>query len=630
MCGIAGILHHSVAEPVEPALVRAMTDALTHRGPDADGFHIDHRVGIGARRLRIIDLETGDQPIPNEDATVWAALNGEIYNYVELRAWLIERGHRFRSACDTEVIAHLYEEDGVDCVRRCRGMFAFAVWDAKNGELLLARDRFGIKPLFVAEAGGRMAYASEIKSLLHLPWVDRTWRPEALRAYLQIGYVPSPMTAYRGVRKIAPGTTELWRLDGSGRPSGRAAVSRYWAPCLATHKPQPSFGAAQEQATALLEESIRLHLRSDVPLGAFLSGGVDSSTVVAFMRALGVKELKTFSIGFEGDRQSELPFAEQVARHLETDHHTQIVSTSEARCLPDVLARFDEPFADNSAIPTYFVSCLARQHVTVSLSGDGGDELFAGYPLYTPIPFYRAFDCLPLGVRRHLSRLGSNVVGEGAHGGGFVRRLGTPARLRFFALKYGQARPEGFVTRALHPRFRSFLDETGDEEWRAIFETNGTLGDAQRVDQTTYMVDDVLTKVDRSSMAVSLEARVPLLDHVFADYVNGLPIAYKCRLGQQKILLKAISQPRLPQGLFDRPKQGFAIPMLAWLRGPLKDFTRERLLGDELGLFAPAGVRSLLDMLERSERDLSSRVWTLLSLATWADMARAGAPWQGR
>ena len=323
MCGITGILHHSVDDAVDPAAVHAMTDVLAHRGPDADGFHIEPRLGLGARRLRIIDLETGDQPIPNEDGTVWAALNGEIYNHVELRAELLAQGHRFRSTCDTEVLAHLYEEDGIDCVRRCRGMFAFAVWDARTGELMLARDRFGIKPLFIAEGGGRMAFASEIKSLLHLPWVDRAWLPEALRAYLQVGYVPCPLTAYRGVRKMEPGTAELWRLDGNGRSGGRVASSRYWQPDLTTCKPEPSFEVARQRATALLEESIRLHLRSDVPLGAFLSGGVDSSTVVALMRHLGVSDLKTFSIGFEGDAHSELPYAEQVARHLETDHHTE-------------------------------------------------------------------------------------------------------------------------------------------------------------------------------------------------------------------------------------------------------------------------------------------------------------------
>ena len=628
MCGITGILHHSVDEAIDPAVVHTMTDSLIHRGPDADGFHFEPRVALGARRLAIIDLETGDQPIGNEDGTVWAALNGEIYNYVELRDELIAQGHRFRTACDTEVIAHQYEQDGVDCVRKFRGMFAFAVWDGRSGELMLARDRFGIKPLLIAETPGRLAFASEIKSLLHVPWVDRSWRPESLRAYLRIGYVPCPLTAYRGVRKMAPGTTELWRLGSGARSGGRVKATRYWQPCLTTHEPPPSFEEACERTAELFRESIRLHLRSDVPLGAFLSGGVDSSTVVAFTHASGVSDLKTFSIGFEGEPASELPYAEKVARHLGVDHHVEVVGAQEARLLPEMLARFDEPFADDSAIPTYLVSRLAREHVTVSLSGDGGDELFAGYQVYAALGSYRTIDRLPIGLRRWLSGAAAMIVPEGARGGGFVRRLPSPAELRYFSLRYGLTPTLGPVMDALSPRFTAFLSDGDDgDAWRQSFTSDGSVGDAQRIDQMTYMVDDILTKVDRSSMAVSLEARVPLLDHVFADYVNALPLAYKQRAGDQKILLKAIGQPYLPAGLFDRPKQGFDIPLRAWLDGPLHGFAEERLVGDQLGLFAPSGMRDLLNLQHRSTRDISPRVWTLLSLATWADSAAAGIPW---
>jgi asparagine synthase (glutamine-hydrolysing) len=629
MCGITGLVHHGIDEPVDEPLVRAMTGELEHRGPDADGFHVEPRVGLGARRLRIIDLAAGDQPMANEEGTVWAILNGEIYNFIELREELIAKGHRFRSGCDTEVIAHQYEEDGIDCVRRFRGMFAFAVWDARRGELMVARDRFGIKPLFVAEAPGRMAFASEIKSLLHLPWLDRDWDAAALRAYLRVGYVPCPLTAYRGVRKMPPGTAELWRLGGGGRRGGRRRTVRYWRPWVGERSTTPSFDEARERATELLEESIRLHLRSDVPLGAFLSGGVDSSTVVALTHAVGPRDLKTFSIGFEGDPASELPYAERVARHLGVDHHTEVVGPGEARLLPELLARFDEPFADVSAIPTYLVSRLARREVTVSLSGDGGDELFAGYTVYADLGLYRPIDRVPLPVRRRAAAAAGAVVAEGARGGGFVRRLAEPAPLRYFSLRYGLTPTAGPVVEALSPRLTAFLRgrDGDDARWRDEFATDGSVSDAQRVDQETYLVDDILAKVDRSSMAVSLEARVPLLDHVFAEYVNALPLSYKLRDGQQKVLLRRIGEPYLPEGLFDRPKQGFDPPLRRWLDGPLREFVDERLTGDQLDLFAPAGLRALLELQHSSTRDLSPRVWTLLGLATWAEAAAASRPW---
>lgn len=627
MCGITGVMHHSTDEAIDPEVIHDMTKVLVHRGPDADGFHIEPRLALGARRLRIIDLDNGDQPMSNEDGTVWVILNGEIYNHVELRAELIARGHRFRSECDTEVIAHQFEQDGFDCVHRLRGMFAFAVWDARAGELMLARDRFGIKPLFIAESSGRMAFASEIKSLLRLPWLGRTWRPEALRAFMHLGYVPCPMTAYQSVRKMEPGSTELWRLGIRSRAGGRARTTHYWQPRLQTSQPRPSPDEACERATALLAESIKLHLRSDVPLGTFLSGGVDSSTVVALAHASGVSNLKTFSIGFEGDPFSELPYAERVAQHLGTDHHTEIVGSAAAQSLPELLARFDEPFADSSAIPTYLVSRLARRYVTVSLSGDGGDELFAGYTVYGTLGAYRALDRIPTSLRSRLSSIGALLVPESARGGGFVRRMASPPELRFFSLHDRIALSGGCCTDALSSKFAAFLREAGEGTWRRRFESDGTVDDAQRVDQSTYLVDDILTKVDRSSMAVSLEARVPLLDHVFADYVNSLPRQYKLRGHDHKILLKAIGQPYLPEGLFNRPKQGFSVPLQAWLRGPLHDFVRERLAGDELGLFEPSGVDLLLDVHRRSARDLSAQVWTLLSLATWADAARAGVPW---
>lgn len=627
MCGIAGILHYSLDEAVDLAAVRAMTDAIVHRGPDADGFAHETHFALGARRLRIIDLATGDQPMTNEDGTVWAALNGEIYNYRELRVELIKRGHVFRSDCDTEVIVHQFEEDGIDCVRRFRGMFALAVWDTHHGELMIARDRFGIKPLFVAVFGGRMAFASEIKSIQTLAWPDLTWNAEGLRAFLSLGYIPSPLTAYRGVRKMAPGTVERWRLAGVGA-GGLVESVTYWRPHLEPQQPVPALPEARAVATELLKESIRLHLRSDVPLGAFLSGGVDSSTVVAFMRACGVRDLKTFSIGFEDARFNELGYAQQVADHLATDHHVQIITAEDVRLLvPDLLARFDEPFADSSAIPTFLVSRLARQLVTVSLSGDGGDELFAGYTSYPALRAYRHLDRLPALLRRPVFNVAGRIVREHDRGGGFVRRATMPAEMRYFSLKYGHTPLSSLTEGSLSQKFLSFLGETDDVGWQEALVDDGSVSRAQFLDQTTYLVDDILTKVDRSSMAVSLEVRVPLLDHVFAEYVNGLPLNYKMRGRQLKLLLKQIAQPYLPAGIFARPKQGFAVPLRGWLDGPLRSLVTERLLGDETGLFDVHGVRRLLELLHDGHRDLSPRVWALLALATWADGAHADAPW---
>jgi asparagine synthase (glutamine-hydrolysing) len=622
MCGIAGILHLSFDSSVARADLQAMTDVIEHRGPDAEGFYLEPRLGLGMRRLSIIDPEAGDQPVRNETGRIWAILNGEIYNYRELRADLLRRGHRFLTQADTEVIVHQYEDDGPGFVEKLRGMFAIAVWDVDRQELVLARDRFGIKPLFVAQRGGRMAFASEMKSLFELSWPDLSWRPEAMAAYLRIGYVPQPMTAYQGIRKVVQGTVETWRLK---RPNGGGltATTRYWTPRLPASGPVPSFEDACATTTELLTESIRLHLRSDVPLGAFLSGGVDSSTVVAFMRACGVDDLKTFSIGFADARYNELPHALKVARHLGTDHHTEVVTERHALLLPELLARFDEPFADSSVIPTYFVSRLARRLVTVALSGDGGDELFAGYDAHRRLPAHHRLDRLPEPLRTRLFSGAARVWPETALGGGFVRRMREPVELRYLTLKYGDAHGGELLSR----QFRGFLAERGAAAWLEDFRDDGTVACAQLIDQSTYLVDDILAKVDRSSMAVSLEARVPLLDHVLADYVNSLPTSFKLRGQTGKVLLRAVARPHLPPDLFDRPKRGFAIPLRSWLAGPLRRVVEERLVGDQAGLFEARATAGLLAKLTTSRRDMSQWVWNLFALATWAETSGSPRPW---
>lgn len=623
MCGITGILNPAGDEPVERRLLQQMTDALAHRGPDASGLLLRGSAGLGHRRLSIIDLATGEQPMGNEDGSVSVAFNGEIFNYAELRRELVARGHVFRTDSDTEVIVHQYEEDGADCVRHFRGMFAFAIWDERRQELLLARDRFGIKPLFVAEQAGRVAFASEIKALLLLPWVDRSWNPSALRNYLGLGYISGPRTAYNGIRRFDPGSVEVWRRDGDR--GWRARASRYWSPTGRRDSPPPSYEAAKERVFELLVESVRLRLRSDVPLGAFLSGGVDSTAIVALMRMCGVKDLKTFSIGFEESGYDEAPFASAAARHLGTEHHAETVTAADALLLRDLLGVFDEPFGDDSAIPTYLVSRLARERVTVSLSGDGGDELFAGYHHYRRMRRFLLVDRLPLSVRRPLARLGTRVLPVGVKGGGFVRELHVPAQRRILWL--ASRGPDPLVAAALGSGLAAFLDEAGsDDEWQEAFLHESSVTNAQLVDQSVYLPDDILVKVDRCSMAVSLEARVPLLDHKLAEYVNSLPAAYKMDGQVAKRIFKDVMKPYVPADTISREKRGFSVPLRAWLTGPLKGWVHEILLERSDGLFDGHGVRRLLETMPGGGDEASKQVWSLLSLAVWAD-GQATTPW---
>ncbi len=497
-------------------------------------------------------------------------------------------------------------------------MFAIAVWDVKCKQLTIIRDRFGIKPLFVAEEKNKLAFASEMKALLHLPWVDRNWNPLALRAFLSLGYIPYPLTAYNGIRKLAPGTVEVWHVDPQNRIS-KIKTYRYWAPSASQEEKPPSLEEASDNVLALLKESIQLHLRSDVPLGAFLSGGVDSSTVVALMRLCGAQDIKTFSIGFDDAMFNELSYAEQVARHLGTDHYSHLITGSEACGLISLLGNFDEPFADSSAIPTYFVSRLAREHVTVSLSGDGGDELFAGYSQYQYMQWYRLVDWMPRSVRQFISGCGSQLIAEDRRGGGFLRRLGVPVQARHLSLVSNPV--SGQILCALSVLLKEFLsDACLDNNWQNMYWCKDLVLEAQLVDQKTYLPDDILTKLDISSMSVSLEARVPLLDHVLADQVNKLPTSYKLRNGSSKFLLKHLAAPLLPKGILERPKSGFGIPLKCWLMGAMRQSVKELLFDDPSGLFDPTGVKGLISAMEHGDRPgMSQQVWKLLSLAIWAD-----------
>jgi len=619
MCGIVGLLAPVTSGyPEQPSdVVRRMAGTLHHRGPDAQGFMDYPGVSIGMTRLSIIDLETGDPPIANEDGSVWVVFNGEIYNYAERRARLLAAGHEFRTQTDTEVIVHEYEEHGAACVERFRGMFSLvAVWDANKWQLLLARDRFGIKPLYISRHRGSLAFAWEMKALLQVPWVDRSWDATAVSAYLRLGYVPASATVYRGIRKLPPGTTQTWAWDSEG--GAQLVASReYWEPRGEEMRPVPSFREAVHGVQDLLKESVRLRLRSDVPLGAFLSGGIDSSAIVATMRQEGVEELLTFSIGFEDQVFNEFPYADMVAKHFRTHHHARVVRAADALAIPNLLDQFDEPFADSSAIPTFFVSQLAREHVAVALTGDGGDELFAGYPYYRALLAYRLLRPVPLVVLGGLGALGGRVVAETQRGSSFLRGLGTAPSLRQLAYM-GPPLPE-LCRGALSVGFREFLSvESAPGAVEHLLSTDGTPKAALLKDQCTYLVDDILTKVDRMSMAVSLEARVPLLDHVLADYVNSLPISYKLTLRESKRVLRHALRDVLPQGVLTRRKRGFSIPLRSWLLGPLHNWSREVLLESCPAVLDETGVNRLLAGLEGTQRDFSSHVWRLLALSVWS------------
>jgi asparagine synthase (glutamine-hydrolysing) len=607
VCGIYGALSSDPARPIEGDLLERMGRALVHRGPDGGGSRIAGPIGIGMRRLSIIDLAGGDQPMANEDGTIWIVFNGEIYNYRALAADLRMRGHRFATASDTEVILHLYEEHGERCVEQLRGMFAFAIWEEKRRTLFLARDRFGIKPLYYAVTPQGFLFASELKALLQSPWLPRRLDNDAVLAYLQYGYVPDPQSILQDVAKLPSGHTLLVE-DGRLRE-----VKRYWQATsfFLEGRPVPSEEEAAERLWTGLEDAVRSHMVSDVPVGAFLSGGLDSSAVVSIMARASSLPIKTFSVGFREDRYNELPYARQAAEWCGTEHHELMVEPNDLKVLDEILAGFDEPFADSSAIPTYLVSRLAREHVKVVLSGDGGDELFAGYERYQ----------VDYGRRR----LG--ILGD-LHLGGPLRALSAVL-------------PVGGGKNTLHnlslPRLRRYLDTLSLFPDGPLRELIGParaippslleamvnpeldpLSRLQDLDLKSYLPGDILTKVDRMSMANSLEARVPLLDHHLAEYACGLPPAMRMRGPVKKYLLKRALRDRIPADLLTRPKQGFGVPLESWFSGSIRSFFHDRL-GDGSRLAAigirPQGVRALQERFEQTRRrDYCDRLWALVVL----------------
>ncbi len=615
MCGINGVFHYRSGQP-DRARVVAQAHVQRHRGPDDRDVWTDGVAALGHRRLSIVDLSAGGhQPMPNEDASVWVAFNGELYNWPEMKPRLAARGHAFRGNSDTEMLLHLWEEKGPALLDDLRGMFAFALYDTRQRRLLLARDRVGKKPLFWHDDGSRIVFASELKSLVLDPSVPREPDPRAIADFLTFQYVPQPETIYRGVRKLPPGHRLVCDAGGP-------RVERYWSLPVGAD-PSWSPAAAVERLRELLAEAVRIRLMSDVPLGAFLSGGIDSSVVVALMARASATPVKTFSIGFEAQDYSELEHARAVARHLGTEHRELVVKPQALELMPRLVWGLDEPFSDPSMIPTYHVAAMAREHVTVALSGDGGDEAYAGYTTYDWARSYTRADRVPRALRRLLASPAAllpadDPLGRKLHRIGLDvvdRHLDTSAH---FPPRDLRAVLSTDLRRALgtHDPFAAHRVVHGDAA-RSV----GAVPALLHLDALTYMTDDVLVKVDRTSMLNSLEVRAPLLDHVVLEFVARLPFEYKLRGGVTKWVLKEVGRPLLPPGILERPKQGFAVPLEHWFGHDFGRLAREVLLDRrcrERGWLDPRAVASLVGGGEGRASRRARQVFTLLCLELWA------------
>ncbi|MCY4087377.1 MAG: asparagine synthase (glutamine-hydrolyzing) [Actinomycetia bacterium] len=611
MCGICGLLSLRGGRADE-GLLQRMNSRLVHRGPDGEGRYVDGSVALAMRRLAIIDIDGGDQPIGNEDQTVQVIQNGEIYNYRELRAGLEQRGHTFTTHSDTEVLVHLYEERGPEFLSLLRGMFAIALWDARRRQLLLARDRFGIKPLYYRLGAGELMFASELKAVPPGE-IDL----DALEAFLAFNAVPAPYTIDRGVRKLPAGHRLLAGADGSLELERFARAGADPAVCPRTD----SWTTLAEELRARLRDSVRAHLVSDVPVGVLLSGGIDSSALAALASQEGEGTLSSFSIGFEERSFDELELARLAARRYRTEHHELVLRPDAAALLPEIVEAFDEPFADSAVLPTYLVARLAADHVKVVLSGEGGDELFGGYYTYVADELAPRLEWLSpalLGIAERLPS-SSRRVSFDYKAKRFARGLGLPALERHHAWKEifsSEARAE-----LVNPDRRSWLDPV--DLLRARYaETEGAdeLARLQDVDVGVLMADDLLVRTDRASMAHSLEVRVPFLDTLVADFAFALPRSHKVRGFAKKRLLRSALAPLLPPGIVAGPKRGFSIPAAAWLRGELAPFAREVLAAETIrshGFFEPRAVTRLLDRHIAREEDLSRQLWGLLSFTLW-------------
>jgi len=627
MCGVCGFVVEKGKGAADWShVLDEMTRVLAHRGPDRDGHYYSKRgdtiIGLGHRRLSIIDLsEKADQPMGNEDGSVQVVFNGEIYNYQDLTKDLKRRGHIFRSQSDTEVIVHLYEDLGENCISNLDGMFAFALWDDKNARLLLARDRLGIKPIFYSFSGGAFCFASEIKALLRVPWVSREIDLEALDAFITYGYIPGSKTIFKSIKKLPPASYLTFE-------NRQISIRPYWS---IQYEPKNSLSPEElnEKLLDLFTKSIERHLISDVPLGAFLSGGVDSSIVVAMMTQVMGTKVETFSLGYGSGGEDELAYAALVARHCGTHHHEFRVDPGMTEILPQLLWYLDEPFFDNSIIPTYYISKLARDNVKVILSGDGGDEIFGGYEWTRRHQYAVAYGMVPGLIRAWLKKLDRGIHPEDDYGKGFLSKA-----QRFFNDLNADVET-GFIRRTTvsHPFRQMFysqalINELGGfdatDHQRRLFSEPRVTDEREKMlyaDTKSYLPDDCLFKVDRMSMAHGLEVRVPFLDRGLVEFASRIPFEYKIRGFTSKYILKKTFAPYLPREILKQRKQGFTIPISAWLRGDLGDLASRILLSDSLrkrDLFEEKRLKWMLEAHRNGRQELGHRIWSLVVFEIWA------------
>jgi len=627
MCGIAGILTLVPGQRIDARALPLMAAQLVHRGPDDEGRYVDPqgRCGLAFRRLSIIDLAAGHQPLTSEDRTIWLVFNGEIYNYRELRSELEAQGHTFATQSDSEVIVHLYEQHGEACLARLAGMFAIALWDERRGRLFLARDRLGKKPLTYAVHEGRLYFASEAKAILALPEVPRTLDPQSLHRYLIFQYVPAPHSIYQGFRKLLPGHYLTIDVEQPFDDRPRA----YWRLAPATFA--GTYADAKARLGELLTAAVRKRLIADVPLGAFLSGGMDSSIVVALMRELGVSPLRTFSIGFSDARYDETAYARLVAERFATEHHEHLVTPQAREILATLAYHYDEPFADSSAIPTYYVARWARQSVTVALTGDAGDECFAGYDRYRAAQAAGRLDVLPRGLRRLLASAAGclphhrpRTLANRLYRFASALRLSPADRY----LDWVNVFPPALLAAGYRADFRALLDFDEPRAWFAGLHNSVSAGPADRAvhtDFATYLPYDLLTKVDAASMACSLECRTPFLDHELVEFAASLPLPWRLGPAGGKRILKDWARDRLPPAILTRRKMGFGVPVGEWFRTELRDLLTQRLLAPDAlctRIFRPEWLRQLVAAHLSGRANYEHRLWSLLMLELWHDRWR--------